>query len=360
MKQFFGKKSRSTLALVIMASLILHIIAGIIFGTIKFVEALREEEKTLQAVEIQQTQQQEKVTKVNVQQRTKSTPPPRPPAITVNRPTDLSIPELDIKVDIDLSSVQTRSAGSISSNAISDLKDMAIGDLKLTDFGYSGKAAGTLEGTLIDLKRDKDGKSKNTDRISAIRTFTDGTWTLSRWTDNFYSAENKLYASYWIIGMGSAAKAPEAFGVKGEIAPSGIVAYYTGEYTPTNSMNIRFCGSADDLIIVRINSRIVLDGGRDNRYSKFNQSEYERGKPLAGMNTTTTYGEWINLRAGSTYDMQVLLAEVPGGSFGCALFYQTKSDAKEGIHRVFSTKPFTEKEIEMLSRIHPDVAKGLK
>jgi len=40
MKQFFGKKSRSTLALVIMVSLALHVLAVVIFGTIKFVSVL--------------------------------------------------------------------------------------------------------------------------------------------------------------------------------------------------------------------------------------------------------------------------------------------------------------------------------
>jgi len=359
MKQFFGKKSRSTLALVIMASLALHIIAGIIFGTIKFVEALREEEKTLQAVDIEQTQQQEKVTKVNVQQRTKSTPPPRPPAITVNRPTDLSIPELDIKVDIDLSSVQTRSAGSISSNAISDLKDMAIGDLKLTAFGYSGRAAGTLEGTLIDLKRDKSGKPSSLvgkgGRKGAIREFSDGTWRLSRLTDQFYSAENKLYGSYWMIPFGSANRAPQSFGVEGEIEPTGIVAYYEGSYTPEKSMEMRFCGMADDVLLVRLDSKLVLDASWEPGYSDmdFNQD----GPNLPGIPKTIRNGEWVRLQAGRTYDLKILISEIPGGSFGCFLFYQLKNEDKL---RVFSTKPITAEEKQVLMGVNQAVADALK
>lgn len=354
MKEFFGKKSRSTLALVIMASLAIHVIAVIIFGTIKFVEALREEEKTIQAVEIEQPQQQEKVTKVNVQQRTKATPPPRPPAITVNRPTDLNIPELDIDVDIDLSSVQTRSAGSISSSGISSLKEMAIGDLKLTDFGYSGPAAGTLEGTLIDLKRDEDGKPVNVGRKGAIREFSDGTWQLSRLTKKFYSAENKLYSSYWMIKNGPAARAPSAFGVEGEIQPSGIAAFYEGTYTPEKNMEMRFCGMADDVLIVRLDSKIVLDASWVPGYTDldFNQD----GPRLPGIPKAIRNGEWIKLRAGTSYDLKILVAEIPGGSFGCFLFYQLKGEDKL---RVFSTKPITAAEREVLEKVNQAVADAL-
>jgi len=343
MKQFFGKKSRSTLALVIMASLALHIIAAIIFGTIQFVEALREEEKTLQAVEIEQTQQQEKVTKVNVQQRTKATPPPRPPAITVNRPTDLSIPELDIKVDIDLSSVQTRSAGSISSSGISDLKEMAIGDLQLTAFGYSGRAAGTLEGTLIDLKRDKSGKPLNVGRKGAIREFSDGTWRLSRLTNKFYSAENKLYGSYWMIPSGPANRAPKSFGVENEIEPTGIIAYYEGTFTPTEAMNMRFVGIGDDVLIVRLDSKIVFDGSWSGGYSNVPIS-------MDGPKNTGTpqfrSGPYNRLTADREYDLKILIAEIPGGGFMSLLFYQLKGEEKI---RIFSTKPMTKDELTQLS-----------
>lgn len=359
MKQFFGKKSRSTLAVVIMVSLMLHILAIIIFGTIKFVTYLREPD-VFEAAPVETPPMQEPEYQVNIQQRTKTTPPPKPPAIVVNNPSELDIPALDIDLNIDSSAVIGRNAGDFS-GGLEGMREMAIGDLKLTDFGYSGRAAGTLEGTLIDLKRDKRGEPTGLNsmgaRMSAIRDFTNGVWTVSRFTDKFYSAENKLYASYWIISMGPASKAPKAFGVEGEIEPSGIVAYYEGTFKPEKTMNMRFCGAADDAIIVRLNSRIVFDGSRRNGYSSFNINQTPQAPPIAGMNTRTSFGEWVRLEAGRSYDLKVLLAEVPGGSFGCMLFYQVKGD---DTMRVFSTKPFTENEKKLLSGIHPDVAKGLE
>lgn len=88
--------------------------------------------------------------------------------------------------------------------------------------------------------------------------------------------------------MGPASKAPRAFGVEGIIEPSGIVAYYEGTFKSGKTMDMRFCGAADDVIIVRLNSRIIFDGSRDNGYSSFDISKTPQGPPIAGMNTTTS------------------------------------------------------------------------
>lgn len=361
MKQFFGKKSRSMLAAVIMVSLALHVVAIIIFGTIKFVSELRDKEPVFEAAPIETPPQQQPEYRVNIQQRNQSTPPPRPPAIVVNNPSELDIPALDIDVNVDSSSVYGRSGGGFG-GGLSGIREMAIQDLKLTDFGYTGRATGTLEGTLIDLKRTKSGRATGLDgygqRVNAVREFTDGAWTASRLTRKYYSAENKLYASYWIVPMGPAAKAPKAFGVEGEIEPSGIVAYYEGAYTPEKSMEMRFCGGADDALIVRLNSKIVFDGSLRDGYSSYERTSSDRPttRPIGGINAQTCYGDWLQLEAGKSYDMQVLVAEIPGGGFGCMLFYQLKGDDQL---RVFSTKRFTAQEKKLLQAMHPDIANGL-
>jgi hypothetical protein len=356
MKQFFGRKSRSTLALVIMVSFALHVAAILIFGTIKLVSVVLREETVLEAVPVEVTPQKEPEYNVNIEQRNQSTPPPKPPVLAVNRASDLDIPALDIDLNVESSAVYGRSGGGFG-GGLSAVREMAV-NFKLTDFGYTGRTAGTLEGTLVDLKRDPSGNSISTNRIGAIREFTDGTWTVSRLTEKFYAAKNKLYASYWIITMGSAAKAPQSFGVEGEIDPSGIIAYYEGTYTPDQDMRMRFCGAADDVIIVRLNSKIVFDGSRNNTYSKYDVTDKDRpyANPIAGMNTRTAFGDWNSLQAGKPYDLKVLLAEVPGGSFGCMLFYQIKGDDKM---RVFSTKQLTTEEKKLLRKMHPDVEAGL-
>lgn len=346
MKQFFGKKSRSALALVIMISFALHVVAILIFGTIKFVSAVMREETVFEAAPVTPPPQKEPEYQVNLQQRNQSTPPPRPPAIVVNNPAELNIPALDIDVNVDSSSVYGRGGGGFG-GGLAGVREMAIGDLKLTDFGYTGRAPGTLEGTLIDMKRAPSGQPTNltnkSSRKDAIREFTDGTWKLSRLTKKFFAAEDKRYSSYWMIKRGSAARAPEAFGVDGVIEPTGIAAYYDGSFTPEEDMDMRFAGLGDDVLIVRLNSEIVFDGSWEPGYS--DQKLDDSGPKLPGLPKNIRYGDWIKLRAGRSYDIKVLLVEIPGGGFMSYLFYQREGEDRL---RVFSTKALTEKEIKSL------------
>jgi hypothetical protein len=230
---------------------------------------------------------------------------------------------------------------------------MAV-DFELTDFGYTGKTEGTLEATLIDLKRDRSGDPARVSRQQAIREFTDGSWNLGYFTRKFYTAENKLYASYWMIPNGPASKAPKSFGVEGEIEPSGIAAYYEGTYTPPKDMEMRFVGMADDVLIVRLNSRIVLDASWQGGYS--DQKIDDSGPKLPGVPKNLRYGDWIKLRAGEIYDLKILLAEIPGGFFCSYLYYQEKGSED---FKVFSTKPLTGKEKRVLRDMGPAVADAL-
>ncbi|HKK18140.1 MAG TPA: hypothetical protein VJ952_05615 [Opitutales bacterium] len=125
MKQFFGRKSRSALAMVLMVSLALHIVAVIIFGTIKFVSEVMREETVFDAAPVEVPPQQEEEYQVNIQQRNQSTPPPQPPTIVVNNPSELDIPTLDIDVNVDSASVYGRSAGGFG-GGIEGIRDMAI------------------------------------------------------------------------------------------------------------------------------------------------------------------------------------------------------------------------------------------
>jgi len=126
MKQFFGRKSRSALALVIMISFALHVVAILIFGTIKFVTDVLREEKVFEAAPIEVAPQKEPEYTVNIKQRNQSTPPPRPPAIVVNNPSELDIPTLDIDVNIDSSSVFGRGGGGFGGGGLSQMREMAV------------------------------------------------------------------------------------------------------------------------------------------------------------------------------------------------------------------------------------------
>ncbi|MGB0744158.1 MAG: hypothetical protein ACPGSB_06500 [Opitutales bacterium] len=134
MKQFFGKKSRSALAMVLIVSFGLHIVAIVVFGTIKFVSDALREETVFEAAPIVPPPQQEPEYQVNLRQRNESTPPPRPPAIVVNNPSELDIPALDIDVNVDSSAVFGRGGGGFG-DGIAGMRDMAM------DFNFFGASA---------------------------------------------------------------------------------------------------------------------------------------------------------------------------------------------------------------------------
>lgn len=125
MKQFFGKKSRSALVMVLIVSLALHIVAIVIFGAIKFVSEAMREEAVFEAALVEVAPQLEKKHEVNIQQRNKSTPPPQMQTIVVNSPSDLSIPDLDIDLNVDSTAVFMRNAGRFG-DGIEGVRKMAV------------------------------------------------------------------------------------------------------------------------------------------------------------------------------------------------------------------------------------------
>lgn len=162
MKQFFGKKSRSALAMVLLVSLGLHVVAIVIFGTIKFVSEALREETVFEAVEIAPPPQKEPEYTVNLQQRNRSTPPPRPPAIVVNNPSELDIPALDIDVNVDSSAVYGRGGGGFG-GGLQGIREMAITanlfGMEITSenlgvvLDVSGSAHATLDKAIAEIDK---------------------------------------------------------------------------------------------------------------------------------------------------------------------------------------------------------------
>lgn len=358
MKNFFGTKSRSALALVLIISLGLHLLVVVIFGTIKFMESLREE-PVFEAAPVETPPQREPEYQVNIQERNQSVPPPQPPAIVVNNPSELDIPSLDIDVNVDSSSVYGRAAGGFG-GGLAGVREMAV-DLQLTDFGYTGQVEGTLKGSLFDTKVDPRGRQLVTpgqindrnflmSRMNEItKQFTAGRWSIRDLERDYFKAEKELYASYWIIEKGPAEKAPKDFGVAKQVEPKSILALYEGSFTPEESGEFRFYGKADDILIVKVGSEIVLDGSYYfGRFSNWRPPEKGKINLLGIGGMPPAYGNWMRWEAGRQLDLQILVGEAPGGVFGCCLLYQKKGEDRL---RVFSTKPLTTQEKRNLRSI---------
>ncbi|HAV13621.1 MAG TPA: hypothetical protein DCX06_09070 [Opitutae bacterium] len=354
------------LFLVVAVSLGLHVLGLVVFGTFKIVESIVREEQTFEAPPIAEVPQEQPEYTVNLEQRNQSSAPPRPNPIVVESP-EVTIPALDIDVNIANSSSYGRGTGGFGSSAgITEMREMVV---ELTKFGYSGFVEGTLEGTLFDLKFNNKGKqlvefdsSKELEMLvgryagGIVKDFTTGSWNVGAHERKYKAAEQKLYGSFFIIPKSSAADAPKAFNAEKEMDAKAIMAIYRGSYTPTESGRFRFAGQGDDVLIVRANNRIILDGSWSNGYSEWDQNKAEKGQAgLFGLNKELIYGDWLSLTAGQSISLQILIAEVPGGAFGAYLLIQKEDEEL----KVFSTAAISSKEKRQIKELHFDASKFL-
>ena len=123
-------------------------------------------------------------------------------------------------------------------------------------------------------------------------------------------------------------EAPKAYGAEKIVQAQCWIVHYRGRVSPPVTGTYRFVGGADDVIIVRINGRLVLDGGIVN-VSNFKTDRPEKpnyrydfipanaaGIPyLDQRRGGFVVGHAMNLRAGLFYDMDVVIGESPGGFF---------------------------------------------
>jgi hypothetical protein len=131
-------------------------------------------------------------------------------------------------------------------------------------FGMLTLDKDALVGTFYDLKQNKDGTPtgfQEAETLKAISEFvTRGNWNI-RSLEKYYKAPNTLYQTKLYIPIMDAAEAPNAFGCGKDVQPVNWVALYRGFVTPPRSGKFRFVGRADNVLVIRFNSRVVLDGG---------------------------------------------------------------------------------------------------
>ena len=369
-----SKKKRSAVFIVIVASVLVHVLAGLGLAAVKIIEVLQPEAE-FEAPPIVEM---------------KPPPPPPPPPPTTKR-SQRSLPRPQ---PLAVKNAQNTSVPAIEMNAanltvgggrgfgggLGEIGGAVADSLRITSFGFDRAMEGTLEGTLFDFKKDAAGdpikRSWNmrnyTEVIEGfkptIREFS-RTFNLSRIDREFYKADKHLYGSYFIIPWSQASIAPKDFGVEGIIAPTLIGAHYTGSFKPTESGRFRFFGRADDVLIVRINGKIVLDGsvsvGRGS-YSNWRQGHiakrHDEAQGVRSYFGLPSYfrgitGNWFTLTEGQSTRMEVLIAEVPGGDFGAYLLIE-----EEGVSglKIFSTRPLSSQDKKHLRGVHPDAAQFIK
>lgn len=245
-------------------------------------------------------------------------------------------------------------------------------------FGFrEAVPGGSLRGYLYDLKQNRD-RHPNPVLQKLLATmqgiapydelmkkelggFIQSNWNPTYLTSKFYRSPTALYTTRIFVPDTPADEAPKAYSAEKTVQPKCWIAHYRGRVSPPVTGTYRFVGGADDVMIVRIDGRLVLDAGiaavsnfKTDRPQKPNY-QYDF-KPANAMGVPYlnqrrggfVVGSRMELRAGLFYDLDIVIGESPGGFFFANLLIEQEgvSYEKDGkgnpilpVFRVADTPP---------------------
>ncbi|MBW8781146.1 MAG: hypothetical protein JF599_04555 [Verrucomicrobia bacterium] len=155
----------------------------------------------------------------------------------------------------------------------------------------------------------------------------------------FYRSPNPLYTTQIFVPDTPADEAPKAYGAEQTVQPKCWIAHYRGRVSPPTTGIYRFVGGADDVMVVRLDGRLVLDGGivnvsnfKTDRPQKPNYPYDFAPKNAMGIPFLNqrrggfVVGKRMDLRAGLVYDLDIIIGESPGGFFFANLLVEKEGD----------------------------------
>lgn len=215
---------------------------------------------------------------------------------------------------------------------------------------------GCLIGTIIDFKKDGEGKARpdwlktyNNDARSLIENnFSQGSLF------KFHVPRKNVALTHLWIPPQPAGNGPKAFGVADTVKPSGFVVYYTGSLACYRKGKWRFWGYFDDFLFIRVNGRIVFDSngcdGKASPRSDWKSSApNEIGKawcPQKGWGKMAP-SDWFELQPNKPVKLEVMIGEHPGGIVGGLILieeygktYPKNTDGTIA-YPIFTTRPLS-------------------
>jgi hypothetical protein len=268
-------------------------------------------------------------------QKTMSAPAPAK-RITTTAMSKVALPEMP-------------SMPTMDNSPLSKMAGMAPGGLGMSmgSAGGSGDAGGGggvpffglrnargLAGTFIDLKQTTDRKptgiGTNPGKVpyhdqpyeAAVRRFVSGGFGEST-VEQYFRGSAPVYAQQIFIPGILAADGPKAFGLEKQVQPSRWIVVYRGKVRAPESGTFRFVGWADDVLVVRFNHNVVLDGSFANvsnwrRRKIFHYDFPHKGFAYDGF----VEGDPFTVTQGMPYEIEIVIGESPGGHFYAQLLME--------------------------------------
>jgi hypothetical protein len=265
--------------------------------------------------------------------------------ITTTGISKVSLPDMPAMPKLAAPPVKMAGAGgtdvSFNAGTMAATGGTGAGGAAVPFFGFrESKGGGSLVGKFYDFKQLKDGKPSKLDQNAypgELSKFVNSGWNESN-LEKYFVGPNPLYTTQIYIPKISADQGPVAFGLGGRVQPKMWVVHYKGTVIPTETGTFRFVGMADDVLVVRFNGRVVLDYGSTIPSGHGPQSFYatsglQLDPKKMGWYKGLGRGDPIQVNAGESYPMEVLVGEWPGGDFKAWLMIekdgvQYEKDAK--------------------------------
>ncbi len=373
-KRFFLSYKKSS-ALVV--SVIIHVVFLLIAATFVAVSVIIKDDPDFKVQSVKRPKMNLRKLQVPVEARKKD-PPKLRKTIVVNTPK----PTVDIKMPEIIGVKGGLGSGSGGGFSLGFDFDMDL-------FGGNSRAGNDFIGTFYDLKQHKDGSPSEIGQLVAernqpgaeikchevIRRFLSSGWKETRLKD-YFSAPKQKFARFFNIPPMPAERAPQAFDVADQVKPGYWICVYRGQIMAPETGKYRFWGIGDDLMVVKVGNKLVLNASWPETYGKLtnwrsddddsmrflmNQKQYgtfkegkfqeyykeyrrmvedgasagvalkniriddkslmDFGSYMSG-GSRLIIGDWIPLRAGQQVEMEVLIGEIPGKDFSARLLVE--------------------------------------
>ncbi|MDF7808171.1 hypothetical protein P4E94_12030 [Pontiellaceae bacterium B12219] len=270
---------------------------------------------------------------------------PAPPIMIVREPVKLDLIRPQVRIEQSSSPARQVTPISVTKNSL-DRPQMEVpelganlGDTGLDlsmDFGAPeatstlvGDSFGTgfdFVGTFYDFKRDRTGRTVPMDPhqfVAEVAGFIRGDWRISELA-RFYRSPKQLYAGCFMVPPVKSSVAPAAFDEADTVGYCWL-AHYKGQLVYHDDITFRFWGQGDDIMAVRVDGEEVLmaswPGGSWSTQEALTsaaggwQSSSPKSRTYTMGNNKAVVGDWITLKKGEPLDMEVIIGEVPGGTF---------------------------------------------
>lgn len=293
---------------------------------------------------------------------------PSPPAsaavqiMTTNAPSEISLPTAEVEVDtlsVDFGESESFGDGWGSGSGGSG---NGSGAASFTPFGKSDPAG--MSGSFYDFKQDNEKKvnklgrfyidygNSASGRVARNGKFKEVFSKVVRRRFNassmskYYKSEKSLSFTHLVISEMNADAATKAFDVQNEVQPSGWAIVYEAELNPSEEGYYRFVGRFDDVLLVYVGARLILDGSYSDLGGDMRKGEVVPGQSL--INVPMRASRYIRIKKGTK--LRIVIGEVPGGLMGGGLFIQKKGETYkknsdgQPILPPFTTEPLREED----------------